>query len=77
MSPGHFINDNKQGWLNLSARFARYAIKPTWTHLTALSRVAMTNRSAAPTFDPSFHPDNSDHSAIRPPKHSVSQERAN
>lgn len=39
-SPGHLIMTSKRGWLDLSARFARYAIRPTWPRLFALAFAA-------------------------------------
>lgn len=50
MSPGHFIADSKQGWLDLSERYARYTISPTWGRLFALARVALGNRFRSADF---------------------------
>ncbi|WP_405537635.1 aldehyde dehydrogenase family protein [Streptomyces sp. NBC_00075] len=39
-SPGHLIMTSKRGWLDLSTRFARYAVRPTWPRLFALAFAA-------------------------------------
>jgi acyl-CoA reductase-like NAD-dependent aldehyde dehydrogenase len=39
-SPGHLIMTSKRGWLDLSRRFARYAVRPTWPRLFALAYAA-------------------------------------
>jgi hypothetical protein len=38
---------SKRGWLDLSTRFARYAIRPTWPRLFALAFAA--TRARVPT----------------------------
>ena len=43
-SPGHMIINHKQGWLDLSNRFSRYAINPTWRRFFALALTASTAR---------------------------------
>ncbi|MFI7455725.1 aldehyde dehydrogenase family protein [Nonomuraea sp. NPDC049714] len=49
-SPGHLINDRKQGWLDLSARFTRYTIDPTWKRLFALAGTVLRLRLQRPDF---------------------------
>ncbi|MBQ0854844.1 aldehyde dehydrogenase family protein [Streptomyces sp. BH-SS-21] len=39
-SPGHLLMTNKRDWLDLSTRFARYAVRPTWPRLSALALAA-------------------------------------
>jgi acyl-CoA reductase-like NAD-dependent aldehyde dehydrogenase len=49
-SPGHMIIDHKRGWLDLSNRFARYAIDPTWPRLFALAGTVLRARFRRPDF---------------------------
>jgi len=49
-SPGHLINDRKRGWLDLSTRFARYTVDPTWGRLFALAGTVSRLRFQRPDF---------------------------
>ena len=43
-SPGHLLMTSKRGWLDVSTRFARYAIRPTWPRLFTLAFAATRAR---------------------------------
>ena len=49
-SPGHLMMDNKRGWLDLSNRFARYTVNPTWRRFIALAGTAVGGRLRRPDF---------------------------